>query len=334
MDNNIIFAAGLGSTGSSALVDLLREVKGFYSMDDEFRLFVDPYGLISLRDALVDNWSIFQADTAITNFKKLAFDLNYRHRSRYVGLAHSKYFGGFFLEETERFINEISEFEYRGIWYGNASRIERKLNTFSYLRKSRIGSKKMYVGKNLDAAEFSSAARKYIENLVSFLLKKHNKTLFCFNENLSCMFPEKINNLLPNSKVILVIRDPKDVYADSVRVKWGAIPDDPAQFIKWQIAVYKGWMKVQERLQDFKKVSESILVVKFEDFISNYSKVIGEIFDFLDIQPEEHIAKKKYFNPDKSNKNVGQWKTLLNENDVEKFHKELAFFYKYYDYKL
>lgn len=51
------------------------------------------------------------------------------------------------------------------------------------------------------------------------------------------MFPEKIFNMLPNSKMVLVIRDPKDVYADSLRVKWAAIPEDPKEFIKWQIAV-------------------------------------------------------------------------------------------------
>ena len=68
MENKIFFAAGLGSTGSSALVDLLKEVDGFYSMHDEFRLFVDPGGLINLRDALVENWSVFQTDMAIRNF--------------------------------------------------------------------------------------------------------------------------------------------------------------------------------------------------------------------------------------------------------------------------
>jgi len=37
-------------------------------MYDEFRLFVDPGGLINLRDALVENWSVFQTDMAIRNF--------------------------------------------------------------------------------------------------------------------------------------------------------------------------------------------------------------------------------------------------------------------------
>ena len=76
MNNTILFAAGLGSTGSSALVDLLKEVHGFYSMDDEFRLFVDPDGLINLRDAFVENWSVFQTDMAIRRFIKLGLNLN------------------------------------------------------------------------------------------------------------------------------------------------------------------------------------------------------------------------------------------------------------------
>ena len=38
--------------------------------------------------------------------------------------------------------------------------------------------------------------------------------------------------MVPDAKIINVIRDPKDVYADSLRVKWLAIPKDKSKYIK------------------------------------------------------------------------------------------------------
>ena len=93
-ENDIIFVAGLGSTGSSALVDLLKEIEDFFVLDNEFRLFVDPGGLVNLRDSLVDNWSIFQSDIAIKNFKAMVKSLSSRWRSPNSHIDHTKFLDG------------------------------------------------------------------------------------------------------------------------------------------------------------------------------------------------------------------------------------------------
>ncbi len=68
---NIVIVAGLGASGSSAVVDLLQEVDTYYVMPNEFRIFSDPDGLMSLESALVDNWTIYQSDMAIKRFRQL-----------------------------------------------------------------------------------------------------------------------------------------------------------------------------------------------------------------------------------------------------------------------
>lgn len=332
MKKKIIFAAGLGSTGSSALVDLLKEVEGFYSMDDEFRLFVDPGGLVNLRDAIVENWSIFQTDVAIRNFIKMVSDISRRHFGPYTGLNHSKYFDGVLSRELEVFINNICDLQFRGMWYGIDNVFIRKLNRFSFLRKSKIGSKKMYVGKLLTEEEFSKHVTTFIDRLVSYVLEKNNKQFFCFNENLSCMFPEKIFNMLPESKIVLVIRDPKDVYMDSLRVQWPAIPEGTDEFIKWQILVYKGWMKVKERFAAYPNAEQLLKVIKFEDLILNNDETTREIFEFLGIQESDHTNKGKFLIPEKSKKNISQWTGKMPKEVARKFDKELDFFYSYYNY--
>jgi len=333
MKNKVLFAAGLGSTGSSALVDLLKEVDGFFSMDDEFRLFVDPGGLVNLRDALVENWSIFQTDMAIRNFIKLTLNVSRRHFGPYTGLNHSKYFDNYLKQELDVFIQKVCELEFRGMWYGIDNVFMRKLDRFSFIRKSWIGSKKMYVGKYLTDDEFSKCVEEFIGKLVDYVLEKNSKKFFCFNENLSCMFPEKILKMIPKSKIILVVRDPKDVYLDSLRVKWPAIPEEPNDFIKWQILVYKGWMKVQRRFEEYPESENLLKVIKFEDLILNYEITIQEIFYFLDIPEDKHIYKGKYLIPENSKKNISQWKGQLSDEVANKFDQELNFFYTHYNYE-
>jgi hypothetical protein len=333
MENKIFFAAGLGSTGSSALIDLLKEVDGFYSMHDEFRLFVDPGGLINLRDALVENWSVFQTDMAIRNFIKLVSSVNKKNiLGPYSSLNFSSYFGDQLKLELDVFINNICELQFRGVWYGIDSTFTRRLNKYAKLRKSKFGSRKMYVGKQLSDDEFSVYVNDFIGKLVDSTLEKNNKNYFCFNENLSCMFPNKILNMLPDSKIILVVRDPKDVYVDSLRVNWAAIPEDPDEFIKWQILVYKGWMKVQEKFSNIPNSEKFLKVIKFEDLIENHAATAQEVFEFLGISEDLHINKGKYLKPENSIKNISQWQGKLSRDVVNKFDKELDFFYSYYNY--
>ena len=76
----IIIGAGFGSSGLSAFMNLLEEVEGIYTTPQEFAMFNDPDGLISLESALIDNWSIFQGNVAIRRFKKLAKVLSKKYK--------------------------------------------------------------------------------------------------------------------------------------------------------------------------------------------------------------------------------------------------------------
>ena len=333
MQNNIMFAAGLGSTGSSALVDLLKEVDGFYSMDDEFRLFVDPGGLVTLRDALVENWTVFQSDVAIREFKRMIWSLSRKKRSPYTALDHRKYFDKEFEKCADDFISKLTDLEFRGFWYGIDNIWMRQLNKIVGLPRTRFNSKKMYLGKNVSENEFNQCASEFIQSLVEYVLRKESRSYFCFNENLSCMMPSKVLGMVPGSKMILVIRDPKDVYADSLRVKWPAIPQDPSEYIKWQIAVYQGWMNVESSQVRSSELSTSLMVVRFEDLVINYNETVDLIFDFLEIDKSQHTSKGQYFNPSRSIKNIGQWKDVLSKDVVDLFDAELDFFYSYYKYK-
>jgi hypothetical protein len=292
-NKNIVFVAGLGSTGSSALIDLFKEVDSYFTFENEFRLFVDPGGLINLRDALVDNWSIFQSDAAIRNFRKFARSLTSKWRSPNSHIDHTLILGDNFWEETEKYIKNLTSIEYDGIWYGIDNIWARQLNKIPFFYRGKLTSKKMYIGKKLSDEEFNKKTNTYISNLINYCLDTNNKTNFCFDENLSCMFPEKILNIMPGSKIILVIRHPKDVLYTSKQLKWLAIPENTTDFIKWQLDVYNGWMEVEDRVRKWDPDSEKVMVVKFEDIIVNYDSAVAKVFNFFRYQKFRAYTSKE-----------------------------------------
>ena len=85
----IIIGAGFGSSGLSAFINLLDEIDGFYTTPQDFAMFNDPDGIISLESAIIDNWSIFQGNVALRRFKKFANVLSKKYVSPYPNLDYS-----------------------------------------------------------------------------------------------------------------------------------------------------------------------------------------------------------------------------------------------------
>lgn len=330
----IVFVAGLGSTGSSALIDLLREVRTYYTLENEFRLFVDPGGLVNLRDALVDNWSVFQSDIAIKNFKKMVLSLSSKWRSPNSHIDHTRFIDNQFIKQSNEYIDSLTELHFRGLWYGIDNIWLRQINKIPFFNRRKWTTKPVYVGKKLSDEQFNDLTYSYIKSMIDYCLEKEGKKHFCFNENLSCMFPEKILKMVPGSKIINIIRDPKDVYADSVRVKWLAIPENKKEYIKWQLAVYNGWMKVEELARKWDPDCEKLRVVKFEELVLKYDETVKSIFEFLSINKNDHIMKRKFLNPSISSKNIGQWKKLITQEEAQIFDSDFKQFYKHYYYNM
>ncbi len=330
----IIFVAGLGYTGSSALIDLIKEVDSYFVFENEFRLLVDPKGIVNLRDALTRNWSIFQTDMALREYVLFVKNISSRFRSPYASLDHSRYFDSFLIEETIKFIEELTEISFRGFWYGIDNIIIRKLKKFNFFHKKKITTKLMRVGKIFSESDFDKIAGKYLNHLFNFLLNKYEKKSICINENFSCMFPKRIFKIVNNSKIILVVRDPRDVYSSGLKSNAVFAPKNPEDFIRWEFSIYSRWLKIFKLLKENSTFSHRIKVIKFEDLILNYNDTIKHIFNFCNIRQSEHKQKNKYLKITESSKNVGLWKQTLSAQVACNIEKKFAEFYSCFHYKI
>ena len=67
-DITFVSVSGFCSSGSSAVIDLLKEIKGCYVPDAEIRFIKDPYGIVEMEDALVNHWEFINSSAAISDF--------------------------------------------------------------------------------------------------------------------------------------------------------------------------------------------------------------------------------------------------------------------------
>lgn len=313
---NILFIAGLGSTGSSAMCDILKEYDGIVCPDEEWRIWTDPDGLLDFFQNINSGTTLFQHNIAVKRFSKLIKNLTSSKFGPYSTLNLPAWIKSSYRDIHNYLLTALKAEEYSGLWYGNTNKLFAKLN-FRPARifwKNKFINKKMYILSNfLDSNLATRAGEKFIDLLFKNINDDSCRCL-AINENFSILRAEEIFKLHPESKIILVIRDPLDVYADSYRVGWLAMPYDIEKFIIWQNFMYDQVQNI------YRKFQNQIHIVRFEDLCNNYDAELERLSAFI---PE--IMEKKtheFFFPNKSSKNIGQWKKTTNwiSSYKESFH--------------
>jgi hypothetical protein len=311
-ERNIIFIEGLGFSGSGALLDLLREVDQCFVLPTEFRLINDPDGLLSLESAIIDNWTVFQSDIAIKRFRKLCKNLTNKNKGPYTNLDHTKFFGKDFMKMVDEYLDLLTQLKFRGLWYGIDTFLKRKLIGRKLIGRNRFTTRPMYVAKNIDRSEFHKLTHDFITKLASLCIKQDAKEFFVIDGDFAVLNAQRVLNYFPKGKMILVIRDPRDILATVRNGLGNFMPDNFKDNLEWQLAIYRRWKKSLETTS-----KNQVMVVYFEDLVKNYDQQIREIFSFLNIDQSLHNKQKEVFDPKVSIKNIGLWKHLLSSEEAK-----------------
>ena len=328
----IILGGGFGSSGLSALMDLLSEVEDTFVTPQEFRLINDPDGITTLESNLVDNWSMFQGNVSIRRFSLMAKKLGKKYTSPYPGLDYTLMFGKEYSIAVADYIQSLVELSFIGLSYGVDTLLKRQLNQrVPLLRRSRLTNIEMFVAKNPTRDEFQKITKKFLLRLAKYALEKNGKSRFVIDEGFASMNIEKIINYLPvGSKIIVMIRDPRDVYSE-LKISndaWMFQPKGVADFARYQKSMFDRW---EEQKRNFSYPNQ-LLEVKFDDLILEYEKTRLTIFEFLSIDKDHHIDKYQKLDPRISRKNVGQWSKRLEPIEKDVFSNILGDTLKKYNW--
>ncbi|MDD7697786.1 MAG: hypothetical protein SOX64_03640 [Treponema sp.] len=285
-----------GFAGSSAITDFLAEfsectVYGGVDMREnpdrgeennyEVDFFRDAYGVLELEKiCYFDNDRII--NTAIKDFEH---DAMYRYKT---GM---KFYGDFYLTETQNFISEITDFYFKG-----------------------NDDKTVYFAKKMSVKQYRAIAKKYLTSI----LKQIPSEKFLVLDNLaSIVVPDSktLTDYFGSYKILASRRDPRDLYTAARHLPgndW--VPRKPEEFVKWYKWYAERYLSVNNK---------DLLLIRFEDFVLNYDKVSKEITKFIGLPLTKQIKKNAFFNPDISKNNIGIYKTYEDQNAIEYIAKNL-----------
>lgn len=321
-----VAVSGYGWSGSSAVTDLMKEFRGYWNMGEEMRLLREPYGIYDLEHALVDEWDLLNADAALKDFIWLVERLN-RTTSRWggTGCGYGRLFGPAFMEETEKYIEQLTTFGFKGHWWWfefkqsnlqmALNRIKRRLHIQDFENLSRMN----FV--DLNEEQFLNITKKYLLNLYlrSAEAKGIQLETAVLQQAVSVNQFLKASRYFESLKLIVVDRDPRDVFMDLINGKY-VIGRELAESHDIEKFVYY-YRKVREKKIEY--AQDQVLYINFEDLILKYEDTVSRILDFLGESKDIHINKLKYLKPDDSKKNIGIWKRYAHQDDIRKIEREL-----------
>ena len=169
---------------------------------------------------------------------------------------------------------------------------------------------------SLTEEEFIDKTKKFVDWICN-TMNPENKDFLVLDQFASTHNPLNACRYTDNLKVIIVDRDPRDLYIHDVKMYEEHILAPEAKDFAIQ---YR-----RMRREIVKDDPEKVLRVRYEELIWEYDKTILKVFDFLGIDPAiHHIAKKKFFNPAISINGTQLWKRFPQySKEVEIIENEL-----------
>ena len=310
-----IAVTGYFGSGSSAVIDLLREynhsgVVPAIGRTYEHVAFYYPGGLFDLCTLLSNGNTPQGSDMAINHFLDSMKRLNDNNFDWFGSYKHL--FGDSFMDLVNNFVSEISEIREGSTSYHVLSSrfsptkaiiqqlahlfIKRKFTTFGKVYRS--DGKDVYFSMP-SKEELYSAAKRFTSGYFS-LFDKYNYNIY---DHL--IWPQQVNVqgdcFADNFKVIIVRRDPRDVFLLS-KYYWCKPPVGKGK-PHFGDNVHK-FVEEWKRTVILKNENPNALHINFEDLIYNYEETVEKIECFIGLPKSEHINRGQHLDPPKSIENT------------------------------
>ena len=334
-----ITTTGFYGTGSSAITDLLKEYSTVACKDDyELRFLFDPDGISDLEYNLIENPNRHNSSHSLKRF------IRNMERLDHIWFVnrYNKYFDGTFLSHVNTFIESIVELEYSASWHydvydrGNAyyilTRSYSKIRALAHkILHTKMDGRSLQSNKDraylttMNEEVFLEATRNLVDNLVT-KLNPENKPYVMLDQLVPPSNIERYKRYVNNLKVIVVDRDPRDIFLLEKEVWRGTVAptNSVEEFCKW----YR-WTRNTAK----KGIDGDTLFIQFEDLIYQYQTTVKTIEVFLDLKACDHVGIKSSFNPQKSINNTQLW------NVYTQYSNEMQYIYEHlteycYDFPL
>lgn len=302
----IIGCVGYHGTGAGVIDDLLREfdniAQGAYECESRF--LHDADGISDLEYNLVENPHRLNSGLAIMRFLEYAKKNN---------CQLSKVYGSNWLKCANEYAKSITKFEYEGYkgwevsllspWDYNMEKIRRILNKLKP-KKYRHQAWYNYHPRRktlyalLDEEDFLMKTQEFVHKLSESIPHTDKDDFVMMDQLIPGNNTERYLRYIADSRIIIVDRDPRDLYIRQRSLKDHVLPNDVYQFCEY----YKGIRPLKDCV-----FPNNVMFVMFEDMIYKYDEMVAKILDFLEITSEHHVSPRTHFDPSKSIKGTRMW---------------------------
>lgn len=318
---NVISHGGYYSSGGSVVRDVYKEFDPVFEFPSEFRLLKERFGLFDLEYALLNTGSPEIVDLAIRDFLWLTINFA-RNATKFskIGMSYDKKTNEVFMSATKDFIEELVDYKYPMDWHF----YQFKKNYFSQI-KSKI--EKKFFTKNIrtqegktsafmsfpDQEKYFEASKRYLKNVLDGFRTLNNLdtnsiiTLHNAIPPYSTKFIERGSRYFDQCKVVIVDRDPRDIFLNYPKDSYGryiSTTDSIHKKAQGFIHFYKSIRKYQDEVRS----KSNVLFLRFEDCVINYDEYLNRLYSFSNLNSDLHKNKGTIFKPELSIKNIGMWK--------------------------
>lgn len=339
---NFIDVSGVGNSGKSAVVDLLREIEGVCSPEYwfEFDILRVPDGIIDLRNHLVSDWSPIRSHAAILAFRNIV-----RKMGRdpvwwdLLGLLDStsqrydRRFKGRFIELSEEFVQSFIVGSYRAEWPYDSLR-ENDLVRFGRKILRRLGFRKQLAREVLLAS-----GRDFDTRVSSYMVKLYREFVpadvsrVVFNNGFEPFNPVPCLDMLAGSQQIVITRDPRDIYVSGLN--FHNVKESDSRLLAFDNDGMNKSFLATDDLEIFVKryrlyhenlyrgSDARVLQIRFEYLIRDHLTVVPRVFEFLGIPLSRHVRRGTVFVPERSAKNIGIWKQYSRRDEIQYIEDQL-----------
>ena len=318
-----IACVGFHATGAGVIDDFFREFDNVAqgSYEAESRYLQDLDGISDLEFHLVECPNRLKSPAVIERFLRYAYD------SRRM---YEKVYGPSWMTLCYDYIKSITKFQYEG--YDINAIVSRhpfariKLfmcKAFNKLKppKYRYPSWHNYFPgtqlfhASIEHDEFIDKTQFFVEKLCEQIPHNDKTEFFLIDQMIAGNYPERYLRYVKDLKVIVVDRDPRDLYIHMILHNDQKLPHDVSQFC----VVYKD---IRKRMGSIDK--DKVMYINFEDMIYSYELKTEEVRRFVGISKSHHINPRSHFDPNKSINGTRLWlKYPSYANEIHFIEKEL-----------
>ena len=290
---SVVSVQGFGYSGSGAVLDLLREYNCNVVIAD-----IDNEGSVAKRPAIGSYEVMFMV--AAGGLLEIERYLDSNNVASNDALLHRFIL---LVEKSELYqqVPEVRPYFYEFLSQIMEMCIPQSSRQYFSLHLNFEDNNCMLFLKKMPIVEYRKICRKLLYSIFAKYKESLYGDILVLDQFLSDFEFDTKRNLeyLPELKTIYVYRNLKDVFtfANLCHEEW--LPSDINLFVDWCKIKYKNFNP--ERM-------DGSLVVKFEELITNYNKIVSDIEAYLGIVPSCHTMQYTALDPKESSKNIGLWK--------------------------